>query len=267
MIIPDLDFYNDYYEQPQLWGGALSTHEQERIQQTLRLIPEGCDSVLEVGCGDGRIINRLVSRYKKACGLDSSREALKHVKTEKTLGSVDSLPFSDRSFDLILCCEVLEHLPLKAYPKALQEIERVAARYIIVSVPYIQALKKGMLTCPQCGCIFHPDRHVRRFEEETMARLFKAFNLQAIELCQPSTRAYPNVVTQMAKLLRLTRHTFPPSAICPQCGYATTGREDAAPSTKGVRIGLRRSLRPLARRMMYTKKYPGWLIALYHLET
>ena len=263
--MPDLDFYNDYYEQPQLWGRALSTREEERIQQTLRLIPEGCNSILEVGCGDGRIINRLASQYKKACGLDSSQEALRHVKTETIRGGVDRLPFSSQSFDLILCCEVLEHLPFRVYLKALEELQRVAAKYTIISVPYKQVLTRGMTTCLQCGCVFRPDRHLRSFDEKIMASLFKAFSLHAITPCQPSIRVYFPVIIPAAKLLNLTV-SFPPNALCPQCGYTTTDKKDTAPSNTGRKAGLRRSLRLLARRLMYTKKYPGWLIALYHRE-
>jgi len=62
--------------------------------------------------------------------LDISHNALEHVKTEKVQGIIENLPFEDNSFDLVLCCEVLEHLPDDIYQYALKEIQRVSNEYI-----------------------------------------------------------------------------------------------------------------------------------------
>ena len=43
---------------------------------------------------------------------------------------IENLPFEDNSFDLVLCCEVLEHLPDDIYQDALKEIQRVSNEYI-----------------------------------------------------------------------------------------------------------------------------------------
>lgn len=48
-------------------------------------------------------------------------------------GDVTELPFPDASFDVVTMLEVLEHIP--ATVKALQEVCRVARRFLIVSVP------------------------------------------------------------------------------------------------------------------------------------
>ena len=96
-------------------------------------------SVLEVGCGEGKLAAHLVrsaprpSRFvitdvDLAClepGLDpviEPREA-----------SAYALPFDDHSFDLVVCCEVLEHLDEPA--RGLAEVARVARRAVIVSPP------------------------------------------------------------------------------------------------------------------------------------
>jgi len=262
----NLSFYSDYYEQPRLWGGqTVSSQEEDRIQQTLSLIPEECCSILEVGCGDGRIINRLVWRYGKVCGLDVSTEALRHVMAERILGSIDSLPFSDKSFDLVICCEVLEHLPFKVYPKALKELQRVTATYIIVSVPNRENVKQSLITCPQCGCAFHPSRHLRSFQKRTMLNLFTSFSLQVSGFCGPSTKAYPYFVVRAAKFLKLIPNpNLSPYALCPQCGYTPSG-DDSTSSGKGNSI--LRFLLPLARRLIPAKKVPLWLLALYHQKS
>jgi ubiquinone/menaquinone biosynthesis C-methylase UbiE len=48
-------------------------------------------------------------------------------------GDVIALPFADASFDVVTMLEVLEHIP--ATTKALQEVCRVARRFLILSVP------------------------------------------------------------------------------------------------------------------------------------
>jgi len=42
----------------------LSPKEVIRIQQTLEMIPSDVASILEVGCGDGRITNSICHKYK-----------------------------------------------------------------------------------------------------------------------------------------------------------------------------------------------------------
>jgi ubiquinone/menaquinone biosynthesis C-methylase UbiE len=49
------------------------------------------------------------------------------------LGDVTALPFADHSFDIVTMLEVLEHIP--ATTKALQEVCRVARRFLLLSVP------------------------------------------------------------------------------------------------------------------------------------
>jgi SAM-dependent methyltransferase len=51
------------------------------------------------------------------------------------LGSVTDMPFDDKQFDLVVCCEVLEHLPFTDFLPALKEIRRVACRKVILSLP------------------------------------------------------------------------------------------------------------------------------------
>lgn len=96
---------------------------------------------LEVGCGEGYLANYLVDNsFEKlekviACDLDLN-------KVEKDLnplisfqeGSVYELPFDDNEFDLVVCCEVLEHLEKPEL--ALKEIARVSGRAVIISTPW-----------------------------------------------------------------------------------------------------------------------------------
>ena len=120
-----------YYSQPELW--ELSRYEKdaaqrERIQTVISLIPAGVDSILDVGCGNGFVTRQLPAR--RVVGLDFSAEALAHFEGEAVLGSCDHLPFSDRSFDLVACMEVIEHLEPEAFMRTVKELARVAKSHV-----------------------------------------------------------------------------------------------------------------------------------------
>lgn len=98
--------------------------------------PEG--TMLDLGCGEGRHIFGVMEKFPdlKCIGLDPHIESLdkafeglkflesiSNTKTNFLSGSAYSLPFSDDSFDLVVCSEVLEHL--HDYKDAIKEINRV----------------------------------------------------------------------------------------------------------------------------------------------
>jgi ubiquinone/menaquinone biosynthesis C-methylase UbiE len=102
----------------------------------ININPEG--TMLDLGCGEGRHIFGLMEKFPdlKCIGLDPHIESLEKAfeglkflesisnsKTNFLSGSAYSLPFSDDSFDLVVCSEVLEHL--HDYKDAIKEINRV----------------------------------------------------------------------------------------------------------------------------------------------
>lgn len=75
--------------------------------------------VLDIGCGKGAIINELQIKYPnyQFIGVDPTFES-DNIKK----GSVYKIPFEDKSFDIVMSFEVLQHTYLK---EALSEIYRV----------------------------------------------------------------------------------------------------------------------------------------------
>lgn len=97
-------------------------------------------TVLDAGCGEGILLSRMetVLGGKSALALDRDhvelRAAARNVPSALCCqGDICDLPFRNRQFDVILCLEVLEHLPL--VDVALGELERVCGRYCLLSVP------------------------------------------------------------------------------------------------------------------------------------
>src|SRR5690606_26405802 len=99
-------------------------------------------SVLDAGCGEGFVVDFLARRNPelKLVGVDLSDAAVAYANThfgDKArfrTGSIYKLPFSDRSFDTVLCSEVLEHLDDPN--RAVGELKRVARHHVIITVPH-----------------------------------------------------------------------------------------------------------------------------------
>ena len=94
-------------------------------------------SVLDAGCGIGLLVGALRDRGVDAYGLDVSRFALSQVPawlaTYCGLGSVtDELP---RTYDLIACIEVLEHIPSEMAEEAIANFARHTDRVLFSSSP------------------------------------------------------------------------------------------------------------------------------------
>ena len=84
--------------------------------------------ILDAGCGTGRNLIEFGS-LGDARGIDSSPEAIDFCRRRGVLGAtegrLESLPFDDGSFDLILATDVLEHV--EDDQSVMRELRRVAA--------------------------------------------------------------------------------------------------------------------------------------------
>ena len=98
--------------------------------------------VLDVGCGEGIVARSIFFDRPniKLTGVDISEEAIKIFKklnpgAQAYTASADNLKlFASNKFDLVMCCEVLEHL--EDFEKALAELKRVSKKYILISIPH-----------------------------------------------------------------------------------------------------------------------------------
>ncbi|HEY4035819.1 MAG TPA: bifunctional 2-polyprenyl-6-hydroxyphenol methylase/3-demethylubiquinol 3-O-methyltransferase UbiG [Ktedonobacteraceae bacterium] len=99
--------------------------EQQRID------PQGT-KVLDVGCGGGLLAEEFACLGCQVTGIDPSEPSLatarKHAQQSGLdisyqVGLGEQLPFADTSFDIVVCCDVLEHVDNVA--QVIQEISRV----------------------------------------------------------------------------------------------------------------------------------------------
>lgn len=119
--------------------------------ETVRSIIEPLDakSVLDAGCGEGESLSRLGSDLPAIqTGIDLNPESVQFAsrrvpKADIEVGDITAMPLADASFELVLCLEVLEHLTVPDL--ALEEISRVSARDIVISVPHEPWFRLGSL--------------------------------------------------------------------------------------------------------------------------
>jgi len=133
--------------------------------------------VLEVGCGEGMVLAHLAARLPDARfdGLEVDETALVRARTRcpdvaLVRGDACELPFGSRTFDLVVCLEVLEHLPEPT--RALRELRRVARGGCLVSVPHEPFFRLGnVLRGKDLAQLGNPSDHVQHWG----ARGFAAF--------------------------------------------------------------------------------------------
>jgi len=204
-----------YFEQVGIWDTAPEPYQIQVRADILSMLPPDVESVLDAGCGNGFITNALPNGLR-VVGLDISQEALRYVEREKKLGSITNLPFEDKSFDLIMTNDVIEHLDEEDLRKALNELRRVARKYILVTVPLNEQLESNQARCADCGCVYHVNHHLRSFSERAVEGWIKGeFRAMETRLSGAfSTKPFDPTVP-LRHELGIFR-TWP-GGICPKC--------------------------------------------------
>jgi SAM-dependent methyltransferase len=90
----------------------------------------GGKTVLVVGKGSGLPLYMLARQGLTVTTLDIQPDLRPDI-----LGDVRQMPFVDRTFDVTLCCQVLEHMPFEFFADALCELKRILRRGLVLSLP------------------------------------------------------------------------------------------------------------------------------------
>ena len=92
------------------------------------LITSEAESLLDIGCQELYFYEQLKEKLQITLADSEPRDQL----IEKA--DIQNLPYGDNAFDIVLCQQVLEHVHNPV--KAICEIRRVAAKRLVISVPY-----------------------------------------------------------------------------------------------------------------------------------
>jgi len=144
------------------WAGpydALTNHILQPSQKSIGRLAQikAGDRVLDVGCGSGRLTmaaQEWAGADGQAVGLDPSPEMIRVArknaeragsKAKFELGVVESLPFPDASFEVVLNRLMLHHLPGDLKQRGLAEMRRVLKPGGICLVVDFEPPKSGWL--------------------------------------------------------------------------------------------------------------------------
>lgn len=155
--------------------------------------------VVEVGAGEGHVTGRLTARFPTAdvIGLDLPDDSLtEHWQAAGVpmfFGDATRLPFADGTVDLVVCLEVLEHVP--GPERALAELARVCGGTTVMSVPREPIWRAGnMARGRYLGDLGNTPGHVNHWSARSFERFVGGrFSVERTERPLPWTmvRATP----------------------------------------------------------------------------
>jgi SAM-dependent methyltransferase len=125
--------YGGYYYDPKFWAKTV-----RRFRDHYKLQEDAV--VLDVGCAKGFMMYdfKLLMPKMTVAGIDISKYAYDNAKPEMKpfikVGNAKDLPYADKSFDLVISINTVDHLPLEECKQAIREIQRVSKNDAFISV-------------------------------------------------------------------------------------------------------------------------------------
>lgn len=254
---------SQYYNQKEAWQGInRDPYFREKSRLIMSMIPENVETIVDIGCGDGSITNELSFRYR-VVGLDYAIIPLQMVKGLRILANVASLPLRDKSYDLVLCSELIEHLDPRTFEHAILEINRVSKRYILISVPFREYLRSQFIKCPHCGLIFHIYHHLRSFNLQSLSKYFHNYFVRLWCHCGHYNSNYNHLLLTIRQTIGHKWYDdYVKYPMCPRCHNTNFSSNDRTFFRKGITYLCNKlnkkisSLKPKA-------EIPYWIIVLF----
>ena len=179
-------------------GSSAQSREKERLERTLAMLPAEVGMGLEIGCYDFRLTDLLRAKMDLV-SIDLPRQVTRHEDYRLAFGDIQQLPFGKGSFDMVVCTEVLEHLPDRVLNRGVQELKRVSRKYILISVPDRQRVWNELFKCSACGFTCNSMGHLQCFDKNRLTRLLEPARLVKFEFVG-RTRGYaPDILYTLAR--------------------------------------------------------------------
>lgn len=140
------------------------------IASFLNVLPRDVETVLDIGSGPG-YVNRNLPPDLSVLAMDISKEILRGNLRQTCVGDIMDIPLADGSVDMVMACDMLEHLPDDVLAKGMAELERVSRKYLYLQVPFQEDPVMAMAYCPACRNVWHVNHHKRFFDQQRLTDL------------------------------------------------------------------------------------------------
>jgi SAM-dependent methyltransferase len=165
----------------------------------------GTDRVLDAGASDGLFLTRVGAvrgvgvNFLQACAQNIKRSGF-----ESCVANIETLPFSDKSFDHVICCETLEHVCNPIH--TLNELSRVCKHRIYLTIPWLARtrLNRRPQGWPEV------ESHIFEFGEDDFAKILSHARVRVVY--QDRVQVFPeprNPLTQNWLRLWMYKSFFP----------------------------------------------------------
>ena len=98
-----------------------------RCTKVMEVLDKDSKTMLDIGCQELYFYNRMKQNYDVT--LADYEPKMDVIQKE----DVHNLSFADNSFEIVICQQVLEHVPDPV--KAMKELRRVARKQLVITVP------------------------------------------------------------------------------------------------------------------------------------
>lgn len=237
-----------------------SPSEQSRIADLLAMMLPPYLSALDIGARDGYLSMRMADRYDLVTALDLTLPNISHKNIEVVQGNVTALTMPDNSFDIVVCAEVLEHIPAEFLVRACKEIARVSKKWVLIGVPYRQDTRFGATRCPSCGKTNPPWGHVNSFSTDQLANLFSSLSINKVSHVG-LTNEKTNFISHL--LMEYAGHPFGTYAQDEHCTYCDSAISYSDQRTLSQRLATRAAHILVSAQKRITPKSPNWIHILF----
>ncbi len=156
--------------------GPMSRHIRRNIKQLIR--PLQFQSVLDIGCGQGSLLAELRTEFPhiEVFGSDFSTSAVRMARRQVDGGEYCVFDLVqgnlNRQFDLIVCSEVLEHIPDDR--AALRNLAAMTGKYLVISTV------QGRMRRFEAGEV----GHVRNYAYGELAQKVEAAGMNVLKVVE-----------------------------------------------------------------------------------
>jgi ubiquinone/menaquinone biosynthesis C-methylase UbiE len=180
---PDVETASDAYARRFAGraGSYLLAEQEAAVRNALADWPGG--SVLDVGGGHGQLLPIFQDWSSDVVVLGSDPRSLERVRRDfpgcrAVAGDLLSLPFADRSFDLVAAVRLVPHV--QGWGKLIAELCRVARRTVLIDYPRVAGFNAlTPLMFPLKKRLEGNTRHYRNFYDYEIDRVFAACSFAA----------------------------------------------------------------------------------------